>query len=418
MGLFKLIKKLIFGAPPPPKFLTPDGKPKEEVKAEPVIKALPKRIRSGKPVILYLVTKSNFGGAQRYVYDLASHAPPEYEPVVMCGNASLSDQNMLLVNKLAAVNVQTVLVSELKRDLGFTDFMAVYSLYLAIKAEAPHILHLNSSKAGALGALAGRLAGVPTIIFTAHGWAFNEDRNFFTKFVFWLASVFTILLCHKVICVSAYDRNAFRGWFFQDKLVAIHNALPPTEYYERDDARRDLVPHHELFKDELWLGTIAELTKNKNIPLALEAVARALKAGCNIFYAVVGDGEDRLDLEDQVRELKIQDNVRILGFVSEAGKFMKAFDIAMLPSRKEGLPYFALECLHVGVPLIASNVGGISEIIHDGENGILCPPEDVEALADALIKLCNDQELRTSMSKSNESDHFVEMLRETFALYR
>jgi glycosyltransferase involved in cell wall biosynthesis len=420
MGLFGFIKRLIVSAPPPAKFLTPDSAPKAEVKAEPkpesLAPALPKR--SGKPVILYLVTKSNFGGAQRYVYDLAANAPPEYEAVVMCGDANLSNENSLLVNKLTEMNIRTIVIKELRRDLGLADFSAMLRLYKVIKEESPHILHLNSSKAGGLGALAGRLAGIPNIIFTAHGWAFHENRGIFPKIFIWLASVATIMLSHKVICVSAYDRNAFRGWFFGDKLVAIHNALPPMDYYERADARRDLVPHHELYSNDLWIGTVAELTKNKNISLALKAVKKTLDAGCNVFYAIVGDGEDRLLLEDEVQALKIQDNVRFLGFVSNAGLYIQAFDIGLLPSSKEGLPYFVLECLHSGIPVVASSVGGIPEIIRDGEDGLLAPPNDVDAFASALIKLCKDEELRVNMSKHPAPDRFETMLRETFALYR
>jgi glycosyltransferase involved in cell wall biosynthesis len=428
MGVTRFIKKLIFGAPPPSKFLTPDGAPKEP--AKPVPASIPKDTVStlppvppptpGKPYkVAYVVTKSNFGGAQRYVYDLATHMPPDADAVVICGKGQgYGIEEELLVAKLTEAGVRTVQLRELTRDIGVTDFAALYKLRKVIRDENPCVLHLNSSKAGALGALAGRLAGVPKILFTAHGWPFNESRGFLWRAFAWFASVLTILLSSKVICVSTYDRNQFRGWFFSKKLLGIRNALPPANYMEREEARKNLVPHAELYENDIWVGTIAELNANKNISLALKAVAKAVQAGCNIFYAVAGSGEDRFALEDEMKALKLDQNVKFLGFVSGAPLLYKAFDIALLPSRKEGLPYAILAAQQAQVPIIASAVGGIPEVVHDGDNGLLFQSENLEQLTAALIRLCKDQELRVQFSKITPPEHFETMLRETFAQYR
>jgi len=425
MGIVHFVKKLLHLTPPPAKFLTPDGSPKEPEKPEPPpvpkdVVWTPPPLAPGKSYrIAYVITKSNFGGAQRYVYDLATHMPPDAEAVVICGKGQgIGIEEGLLVAKLAEAGVRTTVLPELSRDIGIMDIAAFYKLWKIIRAENPCVLHLNSSKAGGLGALAGRLARVPIIIFTAHGWPFNESRNAVWRAFAWFASVLTILLSTKVICVSTYDRSQFRGWFFSKKLVGIRNALPPGNYVDRDAARVDLVPHGNLYKDDIWLGFIGELNRNKNVSLALKAVAKVLQAGINIFFAVVGDGEDRLALEDEMRELKIDQNVRFLGFISDAPKLMKAFDIFVLPSRKEGMPYVLLEAERAGVPIIASAVGGIPEIIHDGDNGLLFQSENLEQLTAALMRLCKDQELRVQFSKVTPPEHFETMLRETFAQYR
>ena len=377
-------------------------------------------VTSGKPYkIAYVITKSNFGGAQRYVYDLATHMPPDAEAVVLCGKGGgVGIEEGLLVAKLTEAGVRCVVLPELSRDIGITDIVAFYKLWKVIRAENPCVLHLNSSKAGGLGALAGRLAGVPKILFTAHGWPFNESRSFLWRAFAWFASVLTILLSGKVICVSTYDRSQFRGWFFANKLVGIRNALPPANYLERNEARKNLVPHAELYANDIWVGTIAELNANKNISLALKAVSKALQAGCNIFYAIAGSGEDRFPLEDEMNELRIEQNVKFLGFVTDATLLYKAFDIALLPSRKEGLPYAILAAQQAQIPIIASAVGGIPEIVHDGDNGLLFQSENLEQLTAALIRLCKDQELRVRFSSITPPEHFETMLRETFAQYR
>lgn len=419
-SLFGFLKKLIFGTKVPNKFLTPDGSAKVETKKPEAPPPPPPR--KPKPYnpnrVCLLITKSNFGGAQRYVYDLATHMPPEYEVTVMCGSSGLDSEQALLVNKLGLMGIATTIVPELTRDISPLDVRAFWKLYQEIKLENPAILHLNSSKAGALGSLAGRIARVPRIIYTSHGWAFMEKRNFLSKTLIWVASILTILFSHKVICVSAYDKNAFAGWFFQRKLVVVRNAIELLEYAPQTDARWHLAPHSELYAHDIWVGSIAELTANKNIALGIRAVAKVREKGVRLFYCVVGEGEERYPLEDLAKELDIEDSVKFLGFIADAPRHMRAFDMFLLPSRKEGLPYVLLEAQAAGVPVIASNVGGISEIVHDGEDGLLCPSESLEKFAEAIETLATNQELRERFAQTGKPSDFDTMLRETLTVYR
>src|SRR5690242_919646 len=124
--------------------------------------------------VLILITKSNWGGAQRYVYDLATNLPKDkYEVEVMAGG------NGALIDKLKAAGVSADGSLTIKRDPNIKeDFSVLFKIRKIIKVKKPDIIHINSSKMGFIGALAGRITGVKKIIFTAHGWAFNEDRNF------------------------------------------------------------------------------------------------------------------------------------------------------------------------------------------------------------------------------------------------
>ena len=369
--------------------------------------------------VLYVVTRSNYGGAQKYVYDIATNIQGEFEPVVVCGYAHGKSEAGFFAAKIKEANIRTIVVPHLRRDIGLTDILALFALWNIVRRESPDVLHLNSSKSGVLGACIGRMLGVPRIIFTAHGWAFRESRNILVKAIIWIASVVTILLSDAVICVSVYDRNTFAGWFFQKKLVVVHNALPPGRVLvERTHARKHLVPHAESHTRDVWVGSVSELTANKNILLALEAVARARRAGARIFYCIVGDGEERTLLEAHANELGIGNHTVFTGFVPDAARYVHAFDIFLMTSRKEGLPYALLEAEHAGIPIVASTEGGIPEIVRDGENGILCPLKDVERFSDALEELARDHEIRKKLSvKIDMGDRFEIMLRETFALY-
>lgn len=419
-GLLSFLKRLILGKKVPNKFLTPDGAPKVETQKPEA--APPPPPRKPKPYnpnrVCLLITKSNFGGAQRYVYDLATHLPPEYEVTVMCGSSGQDSEQALLVNKLALKDIATTIIPELTRDISPLDIRAFWKLYQEIKLENPAVLHLNSSKAGALGSLAGRLAGVPRIVYTSHGWAFREKRNFFVTVFIWLVSLFTIFFSHRIICVCAYDKNAFSGWFFQRKLVVVKNAIELQEYASQKDARWHLVPHSDLYTNDIWVGTIAELTGNKNIALGIRAIAAAREKGLRLFYSIVGNGEERDELEDLAKELDVEDSVKFLGFIADAPRHMRAFDFFLLTSRKEGLPYVLLEAQAAGVPIIASNVGGISEIVHDGENGFLCPSGNLEKFTAAIELMAQDSAMRAQFAQAEKPSDFDTMLRETVMVYR
>src|SRR3989344_6386881 len=151
--------------------------------------------------VLYLITKATYGGAQRYVFDLATNLPKDaFEPIVAYGTHGK------LAEDLSRANIQIVHLPSLTRDVAFlSDIKSFFEIYRCLKNMRPDVVHLNSSKAAGLGALAARMAGVRKIIFTVHGWPFKENRPYFLRFLIYLASWFTGLLSHSIIVVSKTD---------------------------------------------------------------------------------------------------------------------------------------------------------------------------------------------------------------------
>ncbi|MCX6712630.1 MAG: glycosyltransferase, partial [Candidatus Vogelbacteria bacterium] len=191
-----------------------------------------------KSKLFYLITKgSPFGGAQSYVLDLASSLPKDrFEPAVIMGEGGE------LEKKLRAENIVSYQLPSLGRDIGWqSDWKAFWALVKFLKKERPDIIHLNSSKAGFLGALAARLAHVPKIIFTAHNWAFNENRPWWQKASFRFAHWLTIILCHEVITVSEKTGSQVANWpGIKGKIHLIHNGLRPIDFLSRSEARAEL----------------------------------------------------------------------------------------------------------------------------------------------------------------------------------
>lgn len=330
--------------------------------------------------VLFIITKSNWGGAQRYVYDLATHLPAGMEPVVACGPALGSAHAGELIGKLRDAGIRSIFVPALSREWGVADLGAYRGLKKLCDSERPDVVHLNSSKAGGLGALAARAAGVPRIVFTAHGWAFRESRPLAARALIWLASFLTVALSHEVICVTKADCRAFSR-IFPSRMHLIHNALPVSPALApRLDARERLAPAAP--SDSRWIGSIGELTANKGFDIGLRAFARALKEEPQLFYCIVGDGEDRAALEALADKLGISARVRFCGRIEEASRYLSAFDVFFIPSRKEGLPYVLLEAHAAGLPVVASAVGGIPDVCTPADT--LCESGDAAAFARAL----------------------------------
>jgi len=302
-----------------------------------------------KEKILFLITKATWGGAQRYVYDLATHLPKDrFEVVVAYGEKGK------LAEDLAAAGITTYQVRSMGRDVSFfDDVRSFFKIWKGVRKGRPDVVHLNSSKAAALGALAARLAGVKNIVFTVHGWPVGEVRNSIYKTFIWFISWLTALLSHRVICVSEYDLSIAKKMpFIAKKAVRIYNGISPMSLGPADVVR-DSFP-----KGAHITGTIGELTTNKNQIALIEQA----KENPDLFVAIVGDGELRSFLRKKIEEYGLTNRVKLFGFML-ASSVLKGFDTFALPSLKEGLPYVLLEARQAGLPIEANRVGGVGEIV-------------------------------------------------------
>lgn len=382
-----------------------------------------------KRTVLYVVTKSNFGGAQRYVHDLATSLPRDrFEPIVAFGGTGAAhSQPGALAHMLAEAGVRTVLVPELGRDISvLRDWQSFLALWRLLRRERPDVVHLNSSKAGGLGALAARLCGVPRIIFTAHGWYFWERRSAPVRAITYFLSYLTVLLSHVTICISDFDSRALSSLpFSRTRIRVIRNGMAHIDFLSRAASRNALFSTEEqqTHRDDLWVLSTGELTTNKNYFVALDTIARHnTSAPQKIYYTIIGEGEQRHEIEQYIADTVSGNVVKLLGFVPDARRYYRGFDALFLPSRKEGVPYVLLEAGLADLPVLASDVGGIPEVIRSGESGILCAPDDTDAFAQALTRLADDAVLRTRLGSALHGNILHEydterMLAQTTALY-
>lgn len=350
-----------------------------------------------------MATKSNFGGAQKYIFDIARSLVHNQEidlSVIAGGNGSLFE-------KCRHVGIRTASIPHLERDMSLgKEMRSFFALVKILRKEKPHVVHLNSPKMGGLGALAARLAGVKHIIYTNHGWTFHEERPLWQKILIKVFSWIIILLSTRTIVLSEKEYNDVRHWpFTRKKLSIIPLGIASPAFLEKNEARKNLfeMAGANDIGQELILS-IGELTKNKGYGYALEALSTYTKP---YSYFIIGTGELEHELKDKIHTYGITDRIHLLGYVDNAAQYMKAADIFLLPSIKEGLPYVLLEAGYAEIPVIATRVGGIEEMTEGGKTNLV-EPKDAPALLISLI----DKKVFYSKKYSLET-----MVKKTLELY-
>lgn len=370
--------------------------------------------------ICYVITKSNFGGAQKYVYELATSLPTDaFSVTVALGGDGL------LKTKLEAAGIRTVVIPYLERDVSLiNEFRVFFFLFNFFRRERFDVVHLNSSKIGGLGSVTAFLAGVPRIIFTAHGFAFNEQRSriskLFLKFLYWII----MIVSDTTIAVSRAIKEQVHGWpFVHKKITVIHNGVKLISFLSKAVAREQLATMNPLLDlTRPWVGTIAELHPIKGLDVLIDAVADIHNTHPEYQFVVLGEGEQRTTLEKQIASQNLKNTFILQGFTDNAATYLKAFDLLVLPSRSEALALVILEAGLAELSVVASRVGGIPEVITDQVSGLLVPKENVQALRDALFDMFTDKNLTDTLSeelnkKITTEFLYEQMLQQTITQY-
>lgn len=371
--------------------------------------------------ILYLITQSEFGGAQKYVFDLATNLPPyQFAAVVAAGEQGDGE----LFERLADfLRVKTIKLKRLKRLPSiFNAFSALKEIEKMLLAEKPDALHLNSTTAGVLGSWAAQRYKKKTdlalkVIYTAHGWAFLEP-GFLKQKIYLLAEKITAKHKDIFIVLSEKDKQAALKYKIasQEKIKKIYNGIDQNSlrFLKKSEAQKaiGLSP---------VLGVIANLYATKGLNYLVEAVHLLKRKNDNITLAIVGEGQERKKLEQQIAKYGLKENVWLLGRLPNVSQYLKTFDIFVLASVKEGFPFVILEAMSAGLPIIATTVGAIPEILENEKSALLVEPKNPQALAQAITKLLDNPEKQKNLAQSakQKAENFSlrKTLSQTYSLY-
>jgi glycosyltransferase involved in cell wall biosynthesis len=326
--------------------------------------------------ILFIVTQSEFGGAQRYIFEMGRLLDRnKYQIKVAAGPGDGE-----LFRKLEEISIPSKRLEKLKRAPNPPQLISsIKEMRGIIKIERPDVLFLCSTTAGLLGSLSA-ISLKTRVIYRIGGWAFNDPRPFWQNLLITLAERATSRLKDAIIVNSEFDwRIAVKKKIASpEKIVKIYNGLDPDtmSFISSKEARREL----EIGSDPV-IGTVANFYKTKGLEYLIEAAKEVTRENPQTKFVIVGEGRLRSRLEKMIKKHGLENNVFLKGRIPNAYKYLKAFDAFVLPSLKEGFPWIILEAMAAELPITATKVGALPEIISNKEDGFLIEPGDVKELA-------------------------------------
>jgi glycosyltransferase involved in cell wall biosynthesis len=361
--------------------------------------------------VLLLITELNVGGAERIVEQLASGLLRDrYNVKVAC----LYDPHAI------GADIQAAGIPVIDLDMrNKVDLRAPYRLFRLLQAGNVQILHAHLFHANFLAATVGRLARVPVIIATRHSVEIGGRRRE------WINRLVRPL-CDAVVAVSreVYEAEVRRSEIDLDKLVMIPSGVGVQIFEAVDQASTGRLQSLWKIRPEFRLvGTVGRFVEPKGYTYLLDALAKIRTQISDAKALLVGDGALRQPMEEKARELGLSDTVVFTGTRRDVPQVLALLDVFVLPSLWEGLPIALLEAMAAGLPVVATAVGGTPEVVVDGVTGILVPPRDPDALAEAILTLLHDPDLRRKMGQAGRErvrGHFSveKMVKETEGLYR
>lgn len=336
----------------------------------------------GRPRLLLLVTLAEVGGAQTYVSLLVPGLVDRFDVTVAAWGPGP------LRKAVESAGATYVPLQHVRRAVSpVHDPLGVVELVRLCRRLRPDIVHANSSKAGVLGRLAAWIARVPVRVFTVHGWAFMQYHGAASTLYLWLDRLVRPLTT-SWICVSERTRDAG---------VAAHTCAAGRTIVIPNAVDVGAAERSRLDSDPPRLVSVGRLKEPKDFAALVQALARVRSPFC---AAIVGDGPDRPLLAETIRAHDLDARVELLGERDDVPAQLAASDVFVLSSRSEGMPISVLEAMAARVPVVASAVGGVPELVVDGETGLLVAPGDVDGLAHALERLLGDAETRRAFGEA------------------
>jgi len=346
--------------------------------------------------VLIVITHGNIGGATNFVFYLAKGLKESgIEVKVGFGEGEY------LKEKLEKEQIEFVNFNWLKRTHNpLSNLFFIFEIKKFLDKEKFDICHFNSTNA-LLGAIGAKISkSKPKTVFTLHGLSIldpNYKKNLWLKPIYWLIFKFLLFFIDIPVFVSQKNLEDAKKIKLTKKGIVIYNGIPEPEFIERNIARKFFEEKIKIdLKDKFLIGSIGRLHYQKNYEFLIEVLPEILKIKPEIIVILIGDGPERKKLENLIKKKKLEEKIFLIGELKNASKYIKAFDLFVLPSRYEGLSITLIETLFAQVPILASDVGGNKEIA--GEDFVF----ELDNKNDYLLKFKTILESSQEIQKKEE----------------
>jgi glycosyltransferase involved in cell wall biosynthesis len=372
---------------------------------------------SEKIKVIHIITRLDMGGsAQNTLLTALNHDLQRYTVTLIKGStresAMTPEETRHVKNQLDAVEtkgVKVIDVSSLVRRISpSNDLKAFFSLFRNLQRSKPHIAHTHTSKAGLLGRLAAWLARVPVIVHTPHGHVFYGHFGRLQSRLFLLLERLLGRITHHQIALTSEEAKDYIALRVSnpESTSVVHSGVGLNRFQQGKKGRHRIRKELGIPRDALVVGFVGWLIAIKGVGFLVQAMAglREEHPGCLLVLVGKGDekGDEEVKLKRQVESLGLGDKVLFLGWRADVAQIMSCFDLFVLPSLNEGMGRVLVEAMAAGLPIVASRVGGIPDLVKEGKNGLLVPPADAAALERAISNLLQDEARRKRMGDAGK----------------
>ena len=355
----------------------------------------------GKIKVLHIITRLDYGGSAENTFLTVKNLNKEkFETKVITGYSSRT--------------IEVILVKELRREINiFFDILAFIKLYWILKKEKPDIVHTHTSKAGILGRWVSFILRTTNyklrtikIVHTPHGHVFYGYFNpIITRFFIILEKITAYITDYIIsLTIKEKEENIKYGIGKKSKIVPIYSGIDKEKLKEIKLNKEEKKKELGISGEKIIIGTAGRLEKVKGYTFLIKAAKIVIETilGKDILFLIAGDGSLKEKLKQESISLGISEKIMFLGWRKDVFEIINTFDIFVLPSLNEGMGRVLLEAMLLGKPIIASDTGGIPELVEDGINGFLFPTGDYKKLAEKIIFLIKNPAVAKEMEKKGK----------------
>lgn len=357
------------------------------------------------PKVLRIINRFNLGGPTYNATFLTGFIDDSFETKLVGGVHEEDETDSLHIP--AAYGVVPILLEEMHRTPNLkSDYIVYKKLKAIIREYQPDIVHTHAAKAGALGRMAAKSCGVPVIVHTYHGHVFHSYFGKIKSTIYKIIERRLAAISDGIIAISPLQANelAFEHKICKlSKIETIRLGFDLRKFQENIDVKRITTRDHYKLEENVAVAIVGRLTPIKNHDLFLDVVEHLAAKNIYARYFIVGDGSEFNRLQKRVSEINDRfalPLIEMTSWITDIASFNAGMDVICLTSDNEGTPVSLIEAQACNVPVVSTDVGGVKDIILDGETGFVVPKNDVQAFAEKLELLICQKEIRQKMSQN------------------